>query len=116
MVGVNKLDRENTNQWSVKKWHTSKKSIEELLIKNIVHLVCFSITHSLQTMTECPLVDNQITRQKFTSNNNMLVLDVFPEMKKHISIQCYKNAVFLIKTSSFGIPSYFISMIFEIFL
>ena len=70
MVGVNKLDRENTNQWSVKKWHTSKKSIEELLIKNIVHLVCFSITHSLQTMTECPLVDNQITRQKFTSNNN----------------------------------------------
>ena len=25
MVGVNKLDRENTNQWSVKKWHTSKK-------------------------------------------------------------------------------------------
>ena len=21
-------------------------------------------------MTECPLVDNQITRQKFTSNNN----------------------------------------------
>ena len=47
-----------------------QKSIEELLIKNIVHLVCFSITHSLQTMTECPLVDNQITRQKFTSNNN----------------------------------------------
>ena len=70
--------------------HKQKKSIEELLIKNIVHLVCFSITHSLQTMTECPLVDNQITRQKFTSNNNMLVLDVFPEMKKHISIQCYK--------------------------
>ena len=102
MVGVNKLDRENTNQWSVKKWHTSKKSIEELLIKNIVHLVCFSITHSLQTMTECPLVDNQITRQKFTSNNNILVLDVFPEMKKHISIQYYNDTAFLIKTSSFG--------------
>ena len=103
MVGVNKLDRENTNQWSVKKWHTSKKSIEELLIKNIVHLVCFSITHSLQTMTECPLVDNQITKQKFTSNNNNArLLDVFPEMKKHISIQCYNNAAFLIKTSSVG--------------
>ena len=104
MVGVNKLDRENTNQWSVKKWHTSKKSIEELLIKNIVHLVCFSITHSLQTMTECPLVDNQITRQKFTSNNNnnARLLDVFLEMKKHISIQCYNDAAFLIKISSFG--------------
>ena len=32
----------------------------------------------------------------------LVLLDVFPEMKKHISIQCHKNAVFLIKTSSFG--------------